>query len=66
MIQLAWLWLRHQPTSAPSLWFKERVERDGGRGRKTAIVALARRLLVALWEYVRDGDVIEGAMMKTA
>jgi transposase len=66
MIQLAWLWLRHQPTSALSLWFKARVEHTGGRGRKTAIVALARKLLVALWKYVRDGVVIEGAVMKTA
>jgi len=66
MIQLAWLWLRHQPTSALSPWFRERVERDGGRGKKTSIVALARRLLVALWKYVRDGVVIEGAVMKAA
>jgi transposase len=66
MIQLAWLWLRHQPTSALSLWFKARVEHTGGRGKKTAIVALARKLLVALWKFVRDGVVIEGAVMKTA
>jgi transposase len=66
MVQLAWLWLRHQPTSALSLWFKARVERTGGRGKKTAIVALARKLLVALWKYVRDGVVIEGAVTKAA
>jgi transposase len=66
MIQLAWLWLQHQPTSALSLWFKDRVERAGGRGKKTAIVALARKLLVALWKRVRDGVVIEGAVMKAA
>ena len=66
MIQLAWLWLQHQPTSALSLWFKARVERAGGRGKKTAIVALARKLLVALWKYVRDGVVIEGAVLKAA
>jgi transposase len=66
MVQLAWLWLRHQPTSALSLWFNGRVERAGGRGKKTAIAALARKLLVALWKYVRDGVVIEGAVMKTA
>lgn len=63
MIQLAWLWLRHQPDSALSRWFHERVERSGGR-RKTAIVALARKLLVALWRYVTAGVVIEGATMK--
>jgi transposase len=66
MIQLAWLWLQHQPTSALSLWFKARVERAGGRGKKAAIVALARKLLVALWKYVRDGVVIEGAVLKAA
>ncbi len=66
MIQLAWLWLRHQPTSALSLWFKERVERDGGRGKKTTLVALARKLLVALWKFVSSGGVIEGAVMKAA
>jgi transposase len=42
MIQLAWLWLRHQPGSTVTLWFKDRMERNGGRRRKTTIVALAR------------------------
>src|SRR6202453_4578236 len=66
MIQLAWLWLRHQPDSALARWFHERVNRNGGRQRKSAIVALARQLLVALWKYVTAGVVIEGAVMKTA
>jgi transposase len=66
MIQIAWLWLRHQPHSALALWFQERVERNGGRLRKTSIVALARKLLVALWKYVTAGVVIEGATMKAA
>ena len=61
LIQLAWLWLRHQPRSALTRWFKERVKRNGGRRRKTTIVALARKLLVALWKYVSAGVVIEGA-----
>lgn len=64
MIQLAWLWLRHQPHSALARWFHERVERNGGRHRKSTIVALARKLLVALWKYVSAGVVIEGAAMK--
>src|SRR5215213_7226139 len=63
MIQLAWLWLRHQPGSALSRWFHERVARRGGL-RKTMIVALARKLLVALWRYVTAGVVIQGAPMK--
>ena len=66
LIQLAWLWLRHQPQSALSRWFHERVKRDGGRMKKTTIVALARKLLVALWKYVATGVVVEGAVMKTA
>ena len=64
VIQLAWLWLRHQPHSALALWFEERVRRNGGRLKKTTIVALARKLLVALWKYVTAGVVIEGAVMK--
>jgi len=66
MIQLAWLWTRHQPVSALTLWFKDRNERTGGRRRKTTIVALARKLLVALWKFVSAGVVIEGAMMRPA
>jgi transposase len=59
LIQLAWLWLRNQPRSAL-------ISRNGGRLRKTTIVALARKLLVALWKYVTAGVVIEGATMKVA
>ncbi|MBR0800733.1 IS110 family transposase [Bradyrhizobium jicamae] len=66
MVQLSWLWLRHQPKSALTLWFEERVKRSGGRGRKSAIVALARKLLVALWKYVTVGVVIDGAILKAA
>lgn len=66
MIQIAWLWLRHQPRSALTLWFHERVERNGGRLRKTTIVALARKLLVAIWRYATAGVLIEGATGKHA
>jgi transposase len=62
MIQVAWLWIRHQPRSALTRWFKERSQ----QGRKRAIVALARKLLVALWKYVTQGVLIEGAVMKPA
>jgi transposase len=63
LIQLAWLWIRHQPQSALSLWFEARVRNNGGRMRKPMIVALARKLLVALWKYVTSGVVIEGAVL---
>jgi transposase len=65
LIQLAWLWLRNQPQSALALWFKERLSSNGGRLKKTLIVALARKLLVALWKYVTAGVVIEGAIVKS-
>jgi len=64
MIQLAWLWLRHQPNSMLTHWFQDRVTRNGGRFRKVTVVALARKLLVALWKYATAGVVIEGAIMK--
>jgi transposase len=66
MIQIAWLWLRHQPQSALTLWFRERIKRKGGRFGKTMIVALARKLLVALWKYATAGVLIEGAIHKHA
>jgi len=66
LIQLSWLWLRHQPHSALTLWFEERVKHNGGRLRKPTIVAMARKLLVALWKYVTAGVVIEGAVFSPA
>ena len=65
MIQLSWRWLRNQPRSALSRWFADRVQSNGGR-LKVAIVALARKLLIALWKYVTAGVAIEGAAIKTA
>jgi transposase len=66
MVQIAWLWLRHQPGSALAHWFHAQGQRDRKGWRKGAIVALARKLLVALWKYVSAGIVIEGAVMKSA
>jgi transposase len=66
LVELAWLWLRNQPNSALSLWFKQRVATNGGTRKKPTIVAMARKLLVALWKYVTSGVVIEGAVMKNA
>jgi transposase len=66
MIQIAWLWLRHQPQSALAVWYRERIKRKGGRLGKTMIVALARKLLVALWKYATAGVLIEGAILKQA
>lgn len=55
MIQLAWLWLRYQPGSELAQWFRERVGALAGRTRRIAIVAMARKLLIALWRYVETG-----------
>jgi transposase len=65
-IELAWLWLRHQPESALSRWFHERTSQGRGRIRRVAIVALARKLIVALWRFVTTGLVPEGAVLKPA
>jgi transposase len=60
LIQLAWLWLRYQPGSALAGWFRERVGALQGRTRRIAIVAMARKLLIALWRYVETGVLPEG------
>jgi transposase len=62
-IELAWLWLKHQPDSELSRWFHQRVGNIKGRIRKIAIVALARKLMVALWRYLETGLVPAGATM---
>ena len=64
MIQLAWLWLRHQPDSALAVWFRERVGTLQGRTRRISIVAMARKLLIALWRSVETGVVPEGAVLR--
>jgi transposase len=65
MIELAWFWLRHQPESALSRWFHGRVGNGRGRIRRISIVALACKLLVALWRYATQGLIPEGAILKT-
>ncbi|HEV7284451.1 MAG TPA: transposase, partial [Kaistia sp.] len=66
MIELAWLWLRHQPDSRLARWFHERTGPQGGRMKKIMIAALARKLLVALWKYVTQGVLPDGVAMKAA
>lgn len=62
-IELAWLWLRHQPGSELSLWFHQRVGNMKGRIRRITIVAMARKLMVALWQYLTAGVVPKGAVL---
>jgi transposase len=64
MIELAWMWVRYQPGSALSCWFHHRVGSQRGRIRRITIVALARKLLIALWRYLTNGLIPEGAVLK--
>jgi transposase len=64
LVELAWFWLRYQPNSKLSLWWHERFGGMGMRGRKVGIVALARKLAIALWRFVEQGVVPEGATLK--
>src|SRR5438874_5946441 len=66
MIQLAWRWLMFQKDSALARWYRERTENASKLVRKKMIVALARKLLIALWRYVTDGVVPEGAVLRPA
>jgi len=62
-IEMAWLWLRHQGDSALARWFKERTANASKLAKRIAIVALARKLIVALWRYLTSGLVPEGAVI---
>jgi len=64
LVELAWFWLRYQPNSRLSLWWHERFGDKGMRGRKVGIVALARKLAIALWRFVEQGVIPEGATLK--
>jgi len=64
LVELAWYWLRYQPNSALSAWFKRRFAAGGKRMRRIGIVALARRLLIALWRYVEHGVIPDAAQLK--
>jgi transposase len=66
IVELAWFWTRFQPESALTQWFRARVGGAKGRVAKIMIVALARKLLMALWRYVKHGVIPEGATMKAA
>jgi transposase len=65
-IELAWLWQRHQPASALSQWFRQRVGSERGRVRRITIVAMARKLLITLWRYAVHGVVPKGAVLRAA
>jgi transposase len=65
-IELAWLWVRHQPDSTLTQWFRQRTANSSRRIKRIAVVALARKLIVALWRYLTTGLVPEFAVLKAA
>ncbi len=65
MIEIAWGWLFHQPSSELTKWYERRFNDGTKRNRKIGIVALARKLLVALGKYVREGEIPDGAKLKS-
>ena len=66
MVELAWCWLRYQPQSRLAQWYRSRFTEKTGRSRKVGVVALARKLAIALWRFVEEGLVPEGAKLKSA
>lgn len=66
LVELSWLWLRYQPNSSIAQWFRRRTQGAGQRSKRVMIVAVARRLAVALWRYLAQGIVPEGARFKAA
>jgi transposase len=66
LVELSWAWLRLQPDSALTQWFNRRFAGGGKRMRRVGIVALARKLAIALWRYLQDGEIPAGASLKPA
>jgi transposase len=64
MVELSWAWLRYQPDSQLSQWFTQRYGGQGKRSKRIGIVALARKLLIALWYYAEQGQLPQGALLK--
>jgi transposase len=63
-IEIGWCWLSYQPDSDLALWYWENFGHGGKRLRRVGIVALARKILVALWRYLEKGELPEGAQLK--
>ena len=65
-VEIAWAWVRYQPTSALTQWYQRGLADGGAATRRIGIVALARRVIIALWRYATQGIVPEGALLKAA
>lgn len=66
LIELSWLWLRYQPDSEITQWFNRRWATQGKRARRVGIVAVARRLVIALWRYLETGEIPAGAVLQAS
>lgn len=66
MVELAWCWLRYQPQSHLAQWYRRRFADNASRSRKVGVIAQERKLAIALWRYLEDGLVPDGAKLKTA
>ena len=64
LIELAWMWIFHQPDSELTKWFRKRFWEGGKRMRRVGVVALARKLLIALWKYVEFDELPAGAVVR--
>jgi transposase len=64
VVEVAWAWVRWQPDSALTRWYQQRFGTGGGRLRRIGIVALARKLVIALWRYSEQGIVPAGAALR--
>ncbi len=65
LVELAWCWLRYQPQSHLACWYRRRFAEQAGRSRKVGLIALARKLAIALWRFLEEGLVPDDAKLKT-
>ena len=65
-VEIAWCWLRYQPESDLSKWYQRRFGDGSKRQRRIGIVAMARKLMIALWKYLRDGEIPSGAQLRAS
>jgi transposase len=63
LVEITWAWMRHQPTSGLTAWYRARFAQHGARSRKVGIVAMARKLAIALWHFVEHGIIPPGAVL---
>ena len=63
LVEITWAWMRHQPKSALTAWYRTRFAKNGARSRKVGVIAMARKLAIALWRFVEHGVIPPGAVL---